>query len=71
MVRATGKEKAKRVGKYMIRPILSLKRLSFDETERRVSYQYGKDRADEEQMKKGTFHKTPPSTSYTSSISMT
>jgi len=33
----------------MIRPILSLKRLSFDETEGKVSYQYGKGRAEEEQ----------------------
>jgi hypothetical protein len=48
-VRATSKEEAERVGKYMIRPILSLKRLSFDETEGKVSYQYGKGRAEEEQ----------------------
>lgn len=49
-VRATSKEEAERVGKYMIRPILSLKRLSFDETEGKVSYQYGNTRAEEEQM---------------------
>jgi len=30
------------VGKYMIRPILSLKRLSFDESEGQILYQYGK-----------------------------
>ncbi len=49
-VRATRKDETERVGKYMIRPILSLKRLSFDETEGKVSYQYGKGRAEEEQM---------------------
>ena len=30
------------VGKYMIRPTLSLKRLSFDEAQGQVFYQYGK-----------------------------
>ncbi len=34
----------------MIRPLLSLKRLAFDETEGKVSYQYGNLRAEEEQM---------------------
>jgi len=41
-VRTTSKQEAERVGKYMIRPILSLKRLSFDEAQGQVSYQYGK-----------------------------
>jgi len=41
-VRATSKQEAERVGKYMIRPILSLKRLSFDQAQGRVIYQYGK-----------------------------
>ena len=41
-VRATIKQEAERVGKYMIRPILSLERLSFDEAQGQVSYQYGK-----------------------------
>jgi len=41
-VRATSKQEAERVGKYMIRPILSLKRLSFDEAQGQVIYQYGK-----------------------------
>jgi len=49
-VRATSKEEAERLGKYMIRPILSLKKLSFGETEGKVSYQYRKGRAEEEQM---------------------
>ena len=33
---------AESVGKYMIRPILSLQRLSFDETEGQLLYQYDK-----------------------------
>jgi len=49
-VRAASKDEAERVGKHMIRAILSLKKLSFDETEGKVSYQYGKGRAEEEQM---------------------
>jgi len=49
-VRATSKQEAERVGKYMIRPILSLKRLSFDEAEGKVRYQYGKDSSELEQM---------------------
>jgi hypothetical protein len=35
-VRAETKRKTERVGKYMIRPLLSLKRLFFDETEGKV-----------------------------------
>ena len=42
-VRATTKREAERVGKYMIRPLLSLKRLSIDKTEGKVCYQYGKE----------------------------
>ena len=41
-VRAISKQEAERVGKYMIRPILSLKRLSFDQAQGQVIYQYGK-----------------------------
>ena len=47
-VRATSKQEAERVGKYMIRPILSLKRLSFDQTQGQVIYQYGKHSTDSE-----------------------
>jgi len=36
-VRAKTKEEAERVGKYMIRPLLSLERLSFEEKEGKVS----------------------------------
>ena len=49
-VRATSKQEAERVGKYMIRPILSLKRLSFDKTQGQVIYQYGKHNSKLERM---------------------
>jgi len=39
-VRATTTEAARRVARYMGKPILALKRLSFDEEEGRVIYQY-------------------------------
>jgi hypothetical protein len=41
-VRAKTKKEAERVGKYMIRPLLSLGRLSLDEREGQVGYRYGK-----------------------------
>jgi len=47
-VRATSKQDAERVGKYMIRPILSLKRLSFDQAQGQIIYQYGKHSTDSE-----------------------
>jgi hypothetical protein len=37
-VRARTKREAERVGKYMVRPLLSLERLSLDEREGRVAY---------------------------------
>ena len=49
-VRAKNKKEAEQVGKYMIRPILSLKRLSFDEADGKVCYQYGKDSSELERM---------------------
>lgn len=49
-VRATSKQEAERVGKYMIRPILSLKRLFFDQAQGQVIYQYGKYRSELERM---------------------
>ena len=49
-VRPTSKEEAEKVGKYMIRPILSLNRLSVDETEGKVCYQYDKSQPKEERM---------------------
>jgi hypothetical protein len=41
-VRAQTRKEAERVGKYMIRPLLSLKRLFFDEREGKVRYQYAR-----------------------------
>ena len=49
-VRTTTKREAERVGKYMIRPLLSLKRLSIDKAEGKVCYQYGKDSSELERM---------------------
>ena len=49
-VRAQTKTEAERVGKYMIRPLLSLKRLYFDETGGMVRYQYDKHGSLEESM---------------------
>jgi hypothetical protein len=42
-VKASTSEEPKRVGKYKIRPLLSLKRLSFEEKEGQVSYRYVKE----------------------------
>jgi hypothetical protein len=49
-VRAQTKSEAERVGKYMIRPLLSLKRLFFDETAGKVCYQYSRHGSQEESM---------------------
>ena len=49
-VRARDRKETERVGKYMIRPLLSLQRLSFDETEGKVYYQYDKSQPKEERM---------------------
>jgi ribosomal protein S27E len=49
-VRAQTKSDAERVGKYMIRPLLSLKRLFFDKTAGRVRYQYSRNGSREESM---------------------
>jgi len=49
-VKASTREEAERVGKYMIRPLLSLKRLSFSEPQGQLSYQYGKEAEELEQM---------------------
>jgi len=47
-VRTENKEETERMGKYMIRPILSLKRLSLHEGQ--VLYQYGKHSAERDSM---------------------
>jgi hypothetical protein len=49
-VRAKTKTEAERVGKYMIRPLLSLERLSFSEKEGQVCYRYGKEAREMERM---------------------
>jgi len=49
-VRTKTKPEAERVGKYMIRPVLSLERLSFLEPEGKVGYRYGQDGAERETM---------------------
>jgi len=49
-VRAKNRNEAERVGKYMIRPLLSLERLSLDEREAQVGYRYGKEAKDLERM---------------------
>ena len=49
-VKATSKREAERVVKYMIRPLLSLKRLSFDETKGKVRYQCSRQGSQEESM---------------------
>ena len=49
-VRATDREETVRVGKYIIRPLLSLKRLFFNETAGRVRYQHSRHGSQEESM---------------------
>jgi hypothetical protein len=49
-VRAKTKDKAERVGKYMIRPVLALERLCFLEKEGKVGYRWGRDGAEQETM---------------------
>jgi len=49
-VRTKTKLEAERVGKYMIRPLLSLERLSLDEKQGNVCYRYGKDGQEVERM---------------------
>jgi hypothetical protein len=48
-VKVQTKKQAERVGKYIIRPLLSLERLSFKEKESEVSYRYRKE-GEEERM---------------------
>jgi len=49
-LRAQTKKEGEYVGKYMTRPLLALERLSFHEKEAKVSYRYGKESEEEEQM---------------------
>jgi hypothetical protein len=50
LVRAKTKPEAERVGKYMIRPVLALERLTFLEPEGKVGYRYGEKGAEQETM---------------------
>ena len=50
LVRTKTKPEAERVGKYMIRPVLALERLTFLESEGKVGYRYGQDGAERETM---------------------
>ena len=49
-VRARTRTEAERIGKYMVRPILALDRLSFLEREGRIGYRHGDDGAELERM---------------------
>ena len=49
-VRAKTKLEAERVGKYMIRPLLSLERFFFPEQEGKVGYRWARDGAERETM---------------------
>jgi hypothetical protein len=49
-VKAKTREEAEQVGKYMIRPLLSLERLSLDEREGKVGYRYGEKPEEVERM---------------------
>jgi hypothetical protein len=49
-VRAKTKAEAERVGQYMIRPLLSLERLSFLDPEGKVGYRWGQERTEQEAM---------------------
>jgi len=50
LVRTKTKPEAERVGKYMIRPVLALERLTFVEPEGKVAYRWGRDTAGLETM---------------------
>jgi len=49
-VKAKTRKEAERVGKYMIRPLLPLERLSLDEKEGKVCYRYGEGAEEVERM---------------------
>jgi len=50
LVRTKTKIEAERVGKYMIRPLLALERLTFLEPEGKVGFRWGRDVAEQEVM---------------------
>jgi hypothetical protein len=49
-VRAKTKSEAERVGKYMIRAVLSLEKLTFLEPDGKIGYRYGQDAEEQETM---------------------
>ena len=49
-MRTKPKPEAERVGKYMVRPLLALERLTFLEPEGKVGYRWGRDGAEQETM---------------------
>jgi hypothetical protein len=49
-IRAKTNEEAERMGKYMIRPLLSLERLSLDKKQGQVCYRYGREAEEAERM---------------------
>jgi len=59
-VRAQTRKEAERVGKYVIRPLLSLERLSFSEKEGKVCYRYGEGAEEVERMDYLEFHLSYP-----------
>ena len=50
LVRTKTKIEAERVGKYILRPVLALERLTFLEPEGKVGYRYGENGAEQEVM---------------------
>jgi len=50
LVRTETEAEAERIGKYMIRPVVSLERLEFIEPEDRVGYRIGYKDGDQESM---------------------
>jgi len=50
LVRTKTKPEAERVGKYMIRPVLALERLTFLEPDGKVGYRWGRDGVEQETM---------------------
>jgi hypothetical protein len=58
-VRTKTKPEAERVGKYMIRPLLALERLTFLESEGKVGYRHGEKGAEQEVMDYNVYEVDP------------
>jgi hypothetical protein len=59
LVRTKTKPEAERVGKYMIRPLLALERLTFLESEGKVGYRHGEKGAEQEVMDYNVYEVDP------------